>query len=393
MALIAFHDPRLSSTSGGGETVTLQLISLLLRAGHDVTAVTRKSLRSRLFEQAIEREPRLRCIEIEMEAGGVNEILTNDALAARIWNCDRLAPESLQFNLASRTFYERKRFDLVVVSFIPDLALLSTSDRILLNVFGLPPDEAIATLERPLLNRASQLTFASHYIKRQFQELFRMSPGIDPGPVIHASLQSAFFEQVTTAGKDFDACFVGRLVRRKGLHTILEAMVWLKCNRQREITLAIAGDGHEREALESKAREFEIAQQVKWFGAVGPEAVVRIMRRSRTFVYPTLEPESFGCSNLEAMACGVPVITTNLGGTSDYVRPGHNALVCQPGSAESLAHAIELVIDDKQGAQYLRAEGKATARMFHPSRITPRWLKLFDELCSERPKADEQVSR
>ena len=136
--------------SHGGKRV--RPMSLLLSAGHDVTAVTGKSTRSRLFEDVLAREPMLRRVEIDLDARGAKTVQADDALTTRLWNCDRLAPESLLFNLASRSFYEKNRFDLVVVSFIPDLSLLHTSDSVLLNVFGLPPNDAIATLERPLVS-------------------------------------------------------------------------------------------------------------------------------------------------------------------------------------------------------------------------------------------------
>ncbi len=378
MASIAFHDPRLSSTSGGGETVTLQLISLLLNAGHDVTVITRKSSHSPVFGQMIKRESRLHYFEIEMMADRFDALSINDDFVKKIWDCDRLAPESLCFNLATRVFYENHRFDLVVVSFIPDLALLSTKDRILLNVFGLPPDREIALVERPLLTRCCRMTFASNYTKQNFRRLFDLERNSDLDPVMYASVQLPFFECVSDGEKEFDACFVGRLVRRKGVYSILEAVAWLKSS-DRKITLAIAGDGQERMALVKRAEELGISQQISWFGAVGPVEVARIIDRSRCFLSPVLLPEAFACGNVEAMARGVPVITTNLGGTTDYIRSGENALTCNPGCAESLAVAIKRVLDNSELSDRLRASGIKTAQQFHPEQVASRWLTVFED--------------
>ena len=380
MASIAFHDPRLSSTSGGGETVTLQLISLLLDAGHDVTVITRKSSHSPVFGQTIKREPRLHHFEIEVMADHFDDlsIKGEDDFAKKIWDCDRLAPESLCFNLATRVFYESHHFDLVVVSFIPDLALLATKDRILLNVFGLPPNREIALIERPLLKRCCRMTFASCYTKQHFRMMFDLEENSDLGPVTYASVQTPFFECLSEGVKEFDACFVGRLVRRKGLYSILEAVSWLKIH-ERKIALAIVGNGEERQSLATRAMELEILEQITWFGAVGPGEVARIIDRSRCFLLPVLKPEAFACGNIEAMARGVPVITTNLGGTTDYIRSGENALICDPGHAGSLAIAIEQVLDNSELSERLRVNGLKTAQQFHPNQAASRWLKVFED--------------
>jgi len=382
LASIAFHDPRLSGTAGGGETVTLQLMSLLMRTGHKVTAVTRKVPRSPLFSEFIARETQLHCEEIAVPEIRIDALPEGESLARQIWHCDRLAPESLCFNLASRVYHEKNKFDLVVVSFVPDLACLATSSPIQLNVFGLPPNQATADAERPLLDRCAGLTFASHYTKRQFGSLFGFEPTTDLGPVVHASVHPVFFESKVTR-KDFDACYVGRLMRRKGLYTILESVDWLKRQKHREITLAIGGDGPEREALEQRARELGIAHQITWCGTVGTAEVARVLDCSRTFLYPTLAPEAFGCGNIEAMARGVPVITTNLGGTSDYVTPGENAVVCDPGSSESLARSIDRLLNDSGLRTRLRKAGFVTAQRFHPTAVGTQWIEAFnDRLCA-----------
>lgn len=192
MALIAFHDPRLSSISGGAETVTLQLVRFLLNANHRVTVVTRKAPRSALFQAALNSSERLECVELPL-ADASRKDFADDSLLQGIWDCDRLAPESVCFNLAAHEYYQTRLFDLVVVSFIPDLGGMTTESRILLNVFGLPPNKTIARIERSLLDHCAAFTFASGYIKQQFAELFELPHASDPGPVVHASVHHTFF--------------------------------------------------------------------------------------------------------------------------------------------------------------------------------------------------------
>ena len=113
MASILFHDPRLSSVAGGGETLTLQLIELLAAEGHEVTVITRQTPRTKLFKRAMSKLERVRVVEIELPSAGT---LSPEQLPSDLrpfWEADRLASDSLAFNMASRPFYEESRFDLV----------------------------------------------------------------------------------------------------------------------------------------------------------------------------------------------------------------------------------------------------------------------------------------
>jgi glycosyltransferase involved in cell wall biosynthesis len=203
--------------------------------------------------------------------------------------------------------------------------------------------------------------------------------------VVHATIPSAFFAaHPSDARKDVDVAFAGRLLARKGLHVVLDAMSWLAQRGGRRVTLAVAGDGPERHALEERARMLNLVDQVAWLGPVDVPGVVHLLDRARLFAYPTLSSEAFGCSNLEAMARGTPVVTTNLGGTADYVCPEENALVCAPDSAESLAGAIDRLLDDPQLSARLRAAGIATARRFHPQEGRAQWRQAIDEVLRHR---------
>jgi len=80
------------------------------------------------------------------------------------------------------------------------------------------------------------------------------------------------------------------------------------------------------------------------------------------------------------MATGLPVITTNLGGTADYVRPELNAVVCAAGDPVSLGNALLRVLDDAPLRTLLQAEGLVTAQRFHPDTARLRWLPVFERL-------------
>jgi glycosyltransferase involved in cell wall biosynthesis len=386
MASILFHDPRLSSVAGGGETVTLQLIELLATEGHEVTVLTRQASQTELFKGAMQILKQVRVVELDLPSASTLSPENLPSNLLRFWEADRLAPESLAFNVASRLFYEESKFDLVVVSFILDLAGISTRDPILLNVFGMPPNQAMADLERPLLGQCSSFIFASHFARREFARLFALGDEAALGPVVHASIHADFFGAPTTGKREFDVCYAGRLHPRKGLHVMLDALGCLKASRGVILSFAAAGDGREREALREQACRIGVEDQVLWQGVLNTAELVELLDRSRVFVYPTLLPEVFGCSNLEAMARGLCVVTTNLGGTADYVKPGMNALVCDPGSASSLADALFTAVTDYALRERISFQARADAQDFRPEVKRAVWLKVFAEAVAHGPR-------
>jgi glycosyltransferase involved in cell wall biosynthesis len=376
MSSILFHDPRLASVVGGGETVTLQLIELLAANGHEVTVLTKQAPRSSLYTHALSSS--IRVVELAVPSDESLTVGLSPELVGLL-RADRLAPESLAFNIAARPFYEQSRFDLVVVSFVLDLAGLPTHNPVMLNVFGLPPDQSIADLERPLLKKCSLFTFASRFAKSEFSRLFAIGDEVILGPIVHASVHADFFGTSASCTREFDLCYAGRLHPRKGLHVVLEALAELKRSRGLTLRLAIAGGGREREALLEQAIRIGVEDQVFWQGVLNTGGLVDLLDQSRVFVYPTLLPEVFGCSNVEAMARGLCLITTNLGGTGDYVKPGVNALVCDFGSVSSLAGVLFAAVTDDVLRERISSQARADAQAFRPEVKREEWLKVFAE--------------
>jgi glycosyltransferase involved in cell wall biosynthesis len=89
-----------------------------------------------------------------------------------------------------------------------------------------------------------------------------------------------------------------------------------------------------------------------------------IYASARVFISASWK-EGFGLPSLEAMACGVPVVTTDAGGNMDYVRDGYNALVVEQKNADDIAMNIQRIIDDSNLHKLLRTNGLRTAKKFN----------------------------
>jgi glycosyltransferase involved in cell wall biosynthesis len=136
--------------------------------------------------------------------------------------------------------------------------------------------------------------------------------------------------------------FVGRLRYYKGLDVLLEAA------RALEVQVVIAGDGPERDRLERLART-TVGERGRFLGAVDDDELPALYRSADVVCLPsTTRAEAFGLSVVEAMACGVPVVTTELGtGTSVVNRHLETGLVVPPGDPHALAGVLHRMTSDR----------------------------------------------
>lgn len=144
--------------------------------------------------------------------------------------------------------------------------------------------------------------------------------------------------------------FVGRLRYYKGLDVLLKALVNLP-----NVGLTVVGDGPQRAAWHEQAYRLGLSERVTFVGDVPDAALPDYYRAAHGFVLPaTARAEAFGTVLLEAMACGLPCVTTELGtGTSWIVQDQITGWVVPPNDVEALAGALAaLVANDTRRRQF-----------------------------------------
>lgn len=173
---------------------------------------------------------------------------------------------------------------------------------------------------------------------------------------------------------------IGRLVPYKGFDVLIEAM------RNVEAHLMIIGEGPRRRWLECQIAEAGLAGKVTLCGAV-PDAELRlILRSAHVFALPSVLPsETFGIAQLEAMACGLPVVNTNLPtGVPWVARDGREALTVPPGQPRHLAAALQQVLEDPALARRLGVAGRLRAqRHFSQTMFADRMRGLYGRVLAE----------
>ena len=128
--------------------------------------------------------------------------------------------------------------------------------------------------------------------------------------------------------------FVGRLSQEKGLDTLLTA--WQELGSR--ITLKIAGDGPQRETVERRARTLN---GVEYLGQCEHSLAMDLLKRAALLIFPSEWYEGLPMTVIEAMACGTPVVASEIGSMKELIAEGLNGVLFPAGSAEGLIKRIE----------------------------------------------------
>lgn len=131
------------------------------------------------------------------------------------------------------------------------------------------------------------------------------------------------------------AIFVGRITEEKGIRTLIAAWTLL----EQQIPLIIVGDGPLRGEIEQDAQHKGLSN-VLFRGSTPTANTIRMMRGARFLVFPSESYETFGMAIIEAFACGIPVLCSNLGAMHELVANGQTGLHFRPRNPEDLAAKI-----------------------------------------------------
>lgn len=147
--------------------------------------------------------------------------------------------------------------------------------------------------------------------------------------------------------------------------------------------LLIVGEGPEAETIDRYSYKFNLGDKVKNFGKI--QDVQNVLRITDLFLLPS-EQESFGLAALEAMACGVPVISSNAGGITEVNKDGYSGFVSPIGDVESMAkNAIRLLKDEDLLLKF-KKQAKNEALLFDNSKIIPKYKELYNRALNQKLK-------
>lgn len=155
--------------------------------------------------------------------------------------------------------------------------------------------------------------------------------------------------------------------------------------------LTIAGTGPEQHRLAALAAELGVHEAVAFAGRVERDAMAALQRSCSVALNPSLA-DNMPNSVLEALASGVPVVSTAVGGVPFVVADGETALLVPPGDAEAMAAAVLRLLDDTALARRLSTAGQAEVRRYGWDRVAPQLADCYRRTLAQRTRRAEHLA-
>lgn len=223
--------------------------------------------------------------------------------------------------------------------------------------------------QRPVLRHSRRIVAASDRITRDLRKWFGQAAakkcvtihnGIDtkrfhPDPAEKRRIRARF----GIHENDAVVLTLGRITHEKGHHLLLEVLAALKPTAP-PIRLLVVGEGESLTSLKTRAKHLGLSDSVIFVGAVDNQETAAYYNAADIFVFPTLTVEGLPFVMLEAMACGKPVIASDIGGNAELIQNGENGILVKPGRPMIIANGIRKLIDDKSYAARLGEGALAT---------------------------------
>lgn len=173
---------------------------------------------------------------------------------------------------------------------------------------------------------------------------------------------------------------VGRLSATKRVEMLIEAVEILS-KKGTEVCLRIAGGGGMAKQLKSMAEQKRLTGIIKFAGRVGTDKMPDIYRQNNIFVSATMQ-EGMSNAMLEAMASGLPIITTRCEGVDELI--SDNGIVVEKDSAEALAEAIIKLAENKQVYNAMCASARKRAENFGWDKVADGYIKLYQRVLGQK---------
>ncbi len=228
------------------------------------------------------------------------------------------------------------------------------------------------------INKSDRVTTVSESLREDTLSFFEIEKPIQ---VIPNFVDLSLYERAKPCPQSFASdgeriiTHVSNFRKVKRIHDVVEIFAGIQ--QELPAVLLMLGDGPEKERARLQAVELGIGEKVKFLGKT-PE-VERILCLSDLFLLPS-EKESFGLAALEAMAAGVPVISSNTGGLPEVNVLGLTGYTAEVGDTETMSRLAIDLLQNEAELEQLRAQARQQAQRFSIQSIGPLYEELYSQV-------------
>jgi len=180
--------------------------------------------------------------------------------------------------------------------------------------------------------------------------------------------------------------FVGNLIKRKGLCSLIDSLNTLR-GRRTDFIAIIVGEGKDLQELKSMVNKYGLNSYVKFYGRIPKTTLSELYTAADVFVLPSTS-EGHSVALLEAMASGLPIVASDIQGNMESVEDGVNGFLFRTGSSECLAEKLEIILSDSKLKKIMSDKSYQTyIQKFSTETQIHNYLKIYDSLIK---KAENQ---
>lgn len=359
---------------GGAEHVVSNLSNYFTdQFGHKITIIT---IHKPNVVYELPRSVRVLQLKTGVLCQGVGKILFLPLLAFEL-SCilKKIKPDSVM------SFLVRSNFVHILSKFFGNKSKVFISERATTdNVYFSRnlSSFVMKTLVKMLYRRAESIVAISEGVKNSLTSLGISSDRIhviyNPVALDRIKKLAGDPPEVLRPANKYHLLNIGRLTEQKDQKALIAAIPLIK--KRFDVHLTILGDGHLRHSLKQQAIELGIEDDVAFPGWIAnPFAVIK---DSDIFILSSIF-EGFGNVVVEAMACGIPIISTDCpSGPAEILSDGKYGVLTEPGNSEHIANAVIKLFYDRDHYENLKLIGQVRANDFDISKISKQYIKVLE---------------
>ncbi|MCC7534191.1 MAG: N-acetyl-alpha-D-glucosaminyl L-malate synthase BshA [Bacteroidia bacterium] len=247
-------------------------------------------------------------------------------------------------------------------------------------------DASILPVITYAMNMSDALTSVSESLKNDTYKLFNVTKDIKVIPNFidfdrFSKKSREHFRKAITTNNEKLLVHTSNFRKVKRVDDVVKTFALLE--KQLPAKLLLVGDGPERQHIEILCREMGLWDKVIFLGK--QDQVEEILSVCDLFLLPS-GTESFGLAALEAMACEVPVISSNAGGIPELNIEGVTGYLCDVGDVTAMAEKAFKILSDNTTLKQFKANAKARALEFHISKILPQYESVYESVVNQAVK-------
>lgn len=236
------------------------------------------------------------------------------------------------------------------------------------------------------INESNAITAVSQNLKQETLRSFKIEKDIEVIPNFvdskrfHKTNKEHFKKMLAPHGERILA-HVSNFRKVKRVEDVIK--IFQKIRDRIPSKLLMIGDGPERQQTEELCRKLGVCNDIRFLGK--QEQMEEILNITDLFILPS-QYESFGLSALEAMACGVPVISTNVGGLPEINIEGKTGYLSKVGDIKDMSENALKILSDDEHLKCFKKAALANAKQFSIEKIVPQYEALYIKVAAQKSK-------